>query len=189
MERYECKDKAALDAAFGDVIFDESIRLYNILPRISGEVTLIPVIYSGRGEGWRSLGLIQNEAVAILASTADAPRLNAAHRLYHIALCDVVTFDEERDVLGALSLYVDPLPVPQLTDDLPGLQWQVVHGPGLWGKCNLGDGLPEFRCGKAPIARWLLGIHIRRAQLASAFLTCGSSKVVIPLILIGNQGP
>lgn len=145
VERYECKDKAALDAAFGNITFDEHIPLHTILPSTSGEVTLIPVVYAGRSEGWRALGLIQNETVAVLSAAYGSPHRDLSRQVYRLTARDVVAFDENADVLAWLPLYVDPLPVPRLTDDLPGLQWQVVHGPGLWGKGILGENLPEFR--------------------------------------------
>lgn len=150
VQRWECRDKEKLDAQFGHLVFDGSLPLVYLLPQSRDEGLLINVLYCGtadpmRDDNWKGLGVAQNPAVQELVRSYLAPVRSAQHRPFALTQDDMLVFDKHKQVYQhLLSLYVDPQPVVEFTNDLINLQWQVIHGAGIWGKPMLATTLPEF---------------------------------------------
>lgn len=153
IEQYECKDKGMLNACFGTVtaVSVQNMSLSTLLPQTSkGEVSLLPVLFKGFASDpetkrvtWRSIGMIQNEAVGMMCKFGSVPH-SAAQRPFALTEDDILSFDLDNDLLRLASMYIDPQPVPKFTSDFASLQWQVIHGPHVWGKPNICESLPEF---------------------------------------------
>jgi hypothetical protein len=152
VQRFECKERKDLDAAFGHLVLDATLPVINLLPRGATNplgVSLTNVIYHGVAPQdpplrWKSLGKIQNETVASIRSMFKYPERSAKSRPFKLSPAEVATFNVA-ELYDNLSLFIDPQPVAELTEDILSLQHIVAHSEGLWGKPAICEELPEFK--------------------------------------------